>query len=99
MGKAGFGAVHPLWSSRLHLMQRLMRAIDLRSLGDVALRSARQHDLCADGLRWQVEKAKAPEGKGTRLYWWSLAPLKGLQDIVLLVPGLRTESPQLVSLA
>ena len=98
MGKAGFGAVHPLRSSRLRLMQRLMWAIDLSSLGDVALRSARQYDLCADGLRMAKLKPSLSEAK-QRLYWWSLAPLKGLQDIVLLVPGLRTESPQLVSLA
>lgn len=69
------------------------------SFGDVALRSARQCNSALVDSEWQSRLDISLQWLRENVYRWSLVPWKGLRDTVLLVPGLRTESPQLVSLA
>jgi len=105
--------VHPPRSYRFLLMQAHVGYRLACHMVVYALRSARQHNICAGGLRlhmnWQ-ELSKAAyhsvscrqcEGKcqQRKSYRWSLAPRNSLWDNVPLVPGPRTESPQPVSSA
>ena len=96
--KAGLGAVHPLGRCRLPLMDRLMWASECDVFWRCSPPPSKTVQVCTDGLKMAMSMARhtlAPD----HVYWWSLAPWKGLQDTVLWVPGLRTELPQLVSLA